>query len=310
MAVEVRAPALAPRGGERAGAGRFLALDRITQVYLGITGAVGLALGGGVGALIAGAHLAAILGIRGLRGWSPARGLAGFLRGAYPVMLTPLLYKELATLNRLLTARYYDGAVQAWEAALFGGQPSITLSAALPWFPLSEALHLGYGAYYAIVPAALIGVYTTRGQAALVRTAFAVAAAFFLCYLAFIAYPVAGPRYEFERIGGDLSGGSFYHVVHVILEGGSSKGTAFPSSHIAASLSAVLAAGREDRRWLWILLVPEVALAVGTVYGRFHYAIDAIVGVLVGLAIVWLAPAAMRAVGAGNPVRHPGYPRS
>jgi len=291
-------------------AGRFAALDRIAQGYLGITGALGLAFGGGAGALIGAAHLAAILGIRGLRTWTPARGLAGFLRAAYPVMLTPLLYKELATLNRFLTTRYFDGAVQGWDAAIFGSQPSVTLSAALPWFPLSEALHLGYGAYYAIVPAALIGVYVTRGQGALVRTAFAVAAAFFLCYLAFIAYPVAGPRYEFERIGGELSNGAFYNVVHVILEGGSSKGTAFPSSHIAASLSAVLAAGREDRRWLWILIIPEIALAVGTVYGRFHYGIDAIVGVLVGFAIVWRVPAAMRALGTGNPVPPPGYPRS
>lgn len=284
---------------------RFVALDRFTQGYLGITAALGLGFGGGTGALIAGAHVAAILAIRGLRDRTPSSGLAGFVRGAYPVMLTPLLYKELAVLNRFLTTRFFDPTVQAWDAALFGGQPSMTLSATLPWFPLSEALHLGYGAYYAIVPAALIGVYVTRGQAALVRTAFAVASAFFLCYLAFIAYPVAGPRYEFERIGGALSDGSFYNFVHVILEGGSSKGTAFPSSHIAASLSAVLAAGREDPRWFWILIVPEVALAIGTVYGRFHYGIDAIVGVLAGIAIVWLAPAAMRGLGDRQPVPAP-----
>lgn len=290
--------------------GRFVALDRLTQGYLGITAALGLGFGGGAGALVAGAHIAVILAIRALRDRTPDRGLAGFLRAAYPVMLTPLLYKELATLNRFLTTRYFDVTVQGWDAALFGGQPSMTLSEMLPWVPLSEALHLGYGAYYLIVPAALIGVYMTRGQAALARTAFAVASAFFLCYLAFIAYPVAGPRYEFERIGGDLSGGAFYQVVHVILEGGSSKGTAFPSSHIAASLSAVLAAGREDRRWFWALIVPEVALAIGTVYGRFHYGIDAVVGVLTGLAIVAVAPAAMRWLGTGNPAPHPGYPRS
>jgi len=286
--------------------GCFVALDRLAQGYLAITAALGLGFGGGTGALVAAAHLAGILAIHAIRRWTPSRGLAGFLRGAYPVMLTPFLYRELATLNRFLTTRYFDGAVQAWDAALFGGQPSMFLSDALPWFPLSEALHLGYGAYYAIVPIALVGVYVTRGQAALVRTAFAVASAFFLCYLAFIAFPVAGPRYEFERIGGDLSGGAFYRVVHVILEGGSSRGTAFPSSHIAASLSAVLSAGREDRRWLWILLVPEAALAIGTVYGRFHYGIDALAGVLVGLAIVWLAPAGMRRLGTGNPAPHPG----
>lgn len=291
-----------------AGPARFAALDRLAQGYLAITGLVALGFGGRTGLAIAAAHFAGVAGLAWLRPRTPDRGLSGFLRAAYPVLLAPLFYRELATLNRLLTERFYDGMVQGWDAALFGGQPSVYLSARLPSLPLSEVLHLGYGAYYAIVPAALIGVYVTRGQEALVRTAFSVAAAFYLCYLTFIAFPVAGPRYEFERIGGHLSDGTFFRGVHAILEGGSSKGTAFPSSHIGASLSAVLAAGREDARWFWALVVPEAALALGTVYGRFHYGIDAVIGFLVALAVVGGTPTAMRWLGTGNPSPHPGYP--
>ena len=61
-----------------------------------------------------------------------------------------------------------------------------------------------------------------------------------------------------------------------------------------SSLAAVVAAGREDARWFWLLIVPEIALTLGTVYGRFHYATDALGGIIVALAVC----AAARRVGA------------
>ncbi len=290
--------------------GRPLAIDRLALGYLALTGLFALALGGRAGLWIAVLHASAAVGVSALSRFTPRTGLRGFARASYPVLVTPALYAELATLNRFLTERYFDDAVQVWERAVFGGQPSIELSAALPWLPLSEALHLGYVAYYAIVPLALIGVYRTRGFEALHRTAFAVAGAFFLSYLIFAVFPVAGPRYEFAPIGGRIADGTVYGVVHAILESGSSKGTAFPSSHIAASLAAVLAAGREDARWLWLLIVPEAALALGTVYGRFHYALDAVAGLLLGLMAWAVSPRAVAALSRGNPEPRPGIKTS
>ena len=277
------------------GARAFLAIDRLAIAYFGLTGLVALAFGGLTGVGVAVTHALIVLGITRLTAWHPRRGLAGVVRAAYPALLTPVLYAELAVLNRLVTERFFDATVQRWDAALFGVQPSLELSALLPWLPFSEVLHLAYFLYYAIIPIALIGVYKTRGFDALHRAAFAVSAAFFLCYLIFIFFPVTGPRYEFAAIGGRIGEGTMYQLVHGILETGSSKGTAFPSSHIAASLAAIVAAGREDARWFRLLIVPEVALTLGTVYGRFHYATDALAGIAVALVVCM----AMRRFGAG-----------
>ncbi len=272
------------------------------MAYFALTGFVAAILGGPAGIAIGVAHAVAAFGVSRLAAWQPRSGFPGFLRASYGVLISPALYAELAILNRLATDRFFDRMVQGWDAAVFGGQPSMTLSAAVPWVPLSETLHFGYFVYYAIVPAALIGVYKTRGFDALHRTSVAVAAAFFTSYLIFMMFPVAGPRYEFERIGGEISDGRVYGLVHTILEGGSSKGTAFPSSHIAASLAAVLAAGREDVRWFWLLIVPETALMIGTVYGRFHYGVDALAGLALAVA-VWAATARLEgAPGTGQPV--------
>lgn len=284
-----------------------LAIDRLTIAYLGLTGLWALALGGGQGVLVAAIHLAACLGIRVLRRWNPQRGLAGFVRVAYPAIAMPALYAELGTLNRYLTPRFFDQMVIGWEEALFRGQPSIDLSGALPWFPLSEAIHLGYMAYYLLMPAALLGAYFATGRVGLHRTVFTLMATFYVCYAIFVVFPVAGPRYEFERIGGVISEGSMYQLVHGILESGSAKGTAFPSSHVAASLAAVLGVAREDRRWFWALILPEIALIVGTVYGRFHYAIDVLAGLVIAVAAWAATPALFRALGGGQPAGPSGY---
>jgi len=283
------------------------AIDRLSMGYLGLTGLWALALGGGQGAIVAAVHLLACLAIHGLRRFRPHGGLGGFLRVGYPALAMPVLYAELATLNRYLTPRFFDQVVIGWDEAVFGTQPSMALSGALPWFPLSEGVHLGYMSYYLLMPAALIGAYLATGRAGLHRTVFTLMATFYVCYAIFIVFPVAGPRYEFEPIRGAISEGSLYHTVHRILEGGSSKGTAFPSSHVAASLAAVLGVAREDRRWWWALLVPETALIVGTVYGRFHYGIDALVGLAIGVAMWVATPALIRVLGGRQPGSPAGY---
>jgi membrane-associated phospholipid phosphatase len=113
-------------------------------------------------------------------------------------------------------------------------------------------------------------------------------------------FPVAGPRYEFARIVGPQTDGAIYGLVHTILEGGSSKGTAFPSSHVAATVSAWLAAGLVSRRLMWALAPFAILLTLGTVYGRFHYAIDAAVGLGVAAFAVWTTPYLIRRLGGSS----------
>lgn len=280
------------------------AIDRVFLAYLTASGLVALAAGGAVGIALAAARLGVGAAVIGLARRPPPRGGAGLvLRLAYPVLLTPLLYAELSILVGFVAEGTYDPLVLGWEEAVFGGQVAMEMARRIPSFWLSEVLHAGYVSYYALVPCALLGVWATRGPDALHRTATATAVAFFASYVVFILFPVEGPRYGFPPIGGEIAEGALHDLVHAILEGGSSRGTAFPSSHVAASGAAVLAAGREDRRWLWLLLLPWIALTVGTVYGRFHYGVDALAGVAVGLAAVaagaaltdrWPAPLADR----------------
>ncbi len=210
------------------------------------------------------------------------RGITGVVRAWLPIAALPLIYKEVAVLNTLFTDGYHDAPVQALEQAIFGVQPAMALRDALPWKPLSEYLHLGYFGYYALFPL-LGGMLYARGRLRDYHLAVTVTlGTFFVCYLVFIVVPVAGPWYHFPRPGADV-GWVFPGLIHAVLEQGAAKGAAFPSSHAAAAVAIWLAAWRVERAVFWMLAPIVPALVVGTVYGGFHYALDAIAGVVAGV---------------------------
>ena len=283
---------------------RLLPADYLLLAYFVSTGVMAALSGTSVGLALAGAHVVGVAFVFAIsRLPFPSHGFLAFLRLAYPVAFTPLLYGELATLDQLMFPGYFDANVQLWEAAIFGSQLSIVASEWYDALWYSEAIHLGYFSYYALVPGGLIAVFLLKGDAALGRAAFTVALAFYICYLCFAVFPVAGPRYEFPRITGTPSEGVVFQLVHTILESGSSKGTAFPSSHVAATVSAWLAVGRESRRTFLVMAPFVIALTWGTVYGRFHYGIDAAIGLMVAVAAWMLTPWMVRMLGGFESVK-------
>jgi hypothetical protein len=269
---------------ERQGTG-LLAIDYVAIGYAALTGALSLA-GGLKGVAFAAVHgLVIFLIVKMSRRPLPRGQVATFFRLLYPVIATPLLYHELSYLNQFVVAGFFDPIVQRWEVAVFGSQIS---QEAAGWFPalwLSEFMTVGYLTYYFVIPLLAIGAWACCGRAGFHRIGVTVALAFAVCYTWFILFPVMGPRYWYGALEGALSEGSIYHFARELLAGGSSKGTAFPSSHVAGTCAAWFAAAREDERAFFLAAVPVVTLTLGTVWAGFHYAIDA----AAGLMIAWVA---------------------
>jgi membrane-associated phospholipid phosphatase len=263
----------------------LLAIDRVAIGYAAVTGALSLA-GGLRGMAFAALHAFVIfLIVKMSRRPLPRGQLATFFRLLYPVIATPLLYHELSYLNQFVVTGYFDSIVLGWEVAVFRSQIS---QEAARWFPalwLSEFMTVGYLTYYFVIPLLAVGAWASAGKVAFHRLGVTVALAFAICYTWFILFPVMGPRYWYGALEGALSEGSIYQFTRDLLAGGSSKGTAFPSSHVAGTCAAWFAAAREDERGFFLAAVPVVTLTLSTVWGGFHYAIDAVAG----LVIAWIA---------------------
>jgi membrane-associated phospholipid phosphatase len=256
--------------------------------------------------LLAGLHLAAALAL--LRQPLDPRALPGSdrawttARDWLPLLLLPLFYWETPLLAETFhRGAMYDGVVLGWEQALFGGQPSQTMAARWPWLWVSEPFHAAYLSYYFIAFVPPLALYLMRRREAFRRVVFTTLVALLVHQAAFAAFPVLGPRYLFPAPAGPLEAGPLYRLTHWLLEGASSPGTAFPSSHVGISVAVTIALFRERLRAApWVALL-TTALAVATVYGGFHYAVDAVAGVALGGAAALVAPPLMRRLRA--PVR-------
>jgi membrane-associated phospholipid phosphatase len=224
---------------------------------------------------------------------------ARFIGDWYPLILIPALYSELAALNKsVFGGTYFDHIILGWEQALFGGQPSRELASAWPFLPLSELLHFCYISYYLIIYGPAIYIYAKGRQDAHQKMAFTLMLTFFAHYLFFIYFPVQGPRYVFPApTAGEISTGFFYNLAHRILEAGSSQGAAFPSSHVGVSFAQAAMMFLLAPRLAPVVLLLSIGLALGAVYGGFHYATDALCGLLFGLLLFGVAPRAAKWLG-------------
>lgn len=201
----------------------------------------------------------------------------------YPFALVPAYYGQLGIIG-MGVGHARDLVVQRWEAVLFGGQPSLSWHLAMPAPALSWVLHACYLAHYAIFIGVPLWLWIRVGREECERAIFTISLAFFFCFLASALFPVAGPGYWFPAQTGPEARVTTARLVDWIIDSGSSYGTAFPSSHVAASWAAVLMAVRRAPVLAAVLTPVALGLAAGTVYGQFHYAVDACAGAAVALA--------------------------
>lgn len=207
-----------------------------------------------------------------------------------PVLLVPLLYLELAPLNVMVHGgHYFDSIILGIEHTVFG-MPSRDLATHFPILWLSEILHAGYLSYYFIIFGPPFILYAVGRKIDFRRAVFTVLLSFFMHYMFFIYFPVQGPRYLFATPTGTIARGSVFQLTHKLLEAGSSRGAAFPSSHVGVAVTQTLIMMRYAPRLSMVLAILTILLTNGAIYGGFHYATDAFFGLVLGTIAVVIAP--------------------
>lgn len=218
---------------------------------------------------------------------------AGVLGDWLPLLALPILYAAIPATIAYGDGRMFDSVVQGWDRATFGTDPARTLAGMFPNVWLSEVLHGAYLSYYAIIYGPPLVLYLGRSDGAGGRdragfheTVLAFTVAMTACFVVFCLFPVEGPRYAWPAPVG-VPEGPVRRVVLMLLEGGSSRGTAFPSSHMAIALAIGLSSLRWRRGLGLGVTVLSVLLGVGAVYGGFHYAVDMLAGAVAGICGWW-----------------------
>jgi membrane-associated phospholipid phosphatase len=201
----------------------------------------------------------------------------------YPLVLYGLLYYQTGLINRVVVPQFLDGFFMNLDVWIFGEFPAFFLRGKHGNVFLDEFFHFFYFSYYLIIP--LTGILLFRKDVKLFESfVFQLSSLFYLCFAIFILLPVEGPialRNEYYH-----QGGPFQTMVDFIYTGGENPGAAFPSSHVAATFLVAWWGSRHFKRlkisyWLTCLF-----LSIATVYCMFHYAVDVVGGLLLGVLAV------------------------
>ncbi len=201
-----------------------------------------------------------------------------------PLIIAVALYGEIPRLIAVVGTSYHDATIQHLDLWVFGTEPAKAFASALPFAWLSEPLHAGYMLFYPMIFVPPLLLYVRGERRGFSETIFVLTATWIACWVCFIVFPVEGPRYLWGPSTA-APDGPMRRLAVAILAAGSSRGAAFPSSHMAVSVAQTLLALKWQRRVGVACVVVSVLVGLGAVYGGFHYGVDMIAGALVGGAV-------------------------
>ncbi len=148
----------------------------------------------------------------------------------------------------------------------------------------ASILELSYLLCYVLVPVAFVLVWTSGTMADVDRFWTAVLLSGFFCY-ASLPWLVSRPP---RTLNAALVANAGVHRVNEFVLKRISHGlNTFPSGHVAVSLAAALEVMSISQPAGIVLLVIASAIAAGAVLGRYHYALDVVVGAILGMTVSW-----------------------
>ena len=172
---------------------------------------------------------------------------------------------------------------------------------------------MGYSLYFLMFVSLTFYVFYKRYED-FQKVSFILITSFFVYYVVFVLFPVAGPQYYYLAVGVDeiakghfpevgtyfanhteclpipgWDDGLFRNLVQKAHETGERPTAAFPSSHVGVStLTMIIALWLKEYKFVLIWAIPWIFLCMGTVYLLPHYAVDAIAGFFSAIAVFFL----------------------
>ncbi|HUS07392.1 MAG TPA: phosphatase PAP2 family protein [Bryobacteraceae bacterium] len=209
---------------------------------------------------------------------------ARILRDWMPLTLVLLAYKEMGW----FAPSWHDYRLEkSWvvlDRLVLGDWRLRNLIESLgPVIP--SVLELCYLLVYAlpVVIMAMLYIFGLRDRAGVFLTYYLLG--LFLSYVQFPFWPSEPPRTVFPGENAPLID-TFLRRANLFLVGTQGIHTSvFPSAHVSGALAAAFGVRRAvpEKPWFWRgVLIYALLVAVATVYGRYHYLVDAIAGLGVG----------------------------
>ena len=220
-----------------------------------------------------------------------AMGKTGtFFHHFSPILFVVLIYESLGDLIQYLQPDVDPWLIQI-DFSIFGVQPTLWMEQwIVPWF--TDIMSLAYLSYY-FIPVVLIAVlYLKDRMAEFDRSMFVLAFGYYVSFIGYILFPAIGPRYALTHLYSIPLEGSF--ITDFVRDAFNAlehnKRDCMPSGHAQIVLMVLFLAYRYQK-FLFYLFFPIIsALILSTVYLRYHYVIDLLVGMALAIGCMIFGP--------------------
>ncbi len=232
------------------------------------------------------AAAAAILVLRAARSES-------WFRDLLPLLLTLAAFREMNWFTPPVHDHHFEQAWIVWDRRLLDAYSLRAAIESAGWL-LPLFLEVCYALVYAVAPVALWALFANGRRDRVNQLWLAYLAGTLGAYALFPYFPSEPPRTAFA--GQDLPNVmTFVRRFNLwIVNHYGIHSSVFPSAHVSSAISAgwgLLATLPAHRRWIgWAMIAYGLFVGIATLYGRYHYAVDALAGVaisLLGLAAVY-----------------------
>lgn len=194
-----------------------------------------------------------------------------------------------------------DAALLRMDLAIFGVEPAVWLQR-FNVRPVVEYFAFFYYSYFGIcITYLLLFVFLVRRGRQTVEFTLGTVLVYCLGQLGYLAVPACGPGTALaDAFGGPIHGGFFWGCVSRAVAAGGAMKDVFPSLHTAAPVWFALFAfhlARTDRRYrplAWGTAFFSANIIFSTMFLRWHYAVDVVAGLALGVSVGYAAPRLVR----------------
>lgn len=225
-------------------------------------------------------------------------------RRLYLAPLIFLIYSQVQHYIRVVNPYLYDDLLIAWDKAIFGVNPT-------QWLyhfthpALTEFLQFCYIMYFVLPIVQAVELHKSGNDSNFNDFASMILFNYYISYLLYFILPAVGPRFtlhDFSMNDMEMPGLFLADTFRSIVNsgGGIVAGTAdpaavvnrdcFPSGHTMITLTNIFLSFRFKSKFKIPILIIGSGLIFSTVYLRYHYVIDVLVGASLSIAILFFEP--------------------
>ena len=203
-----------------------------------------------------------------------------------PLAVVLLAYREMGWLAQPHASALLESRWIVWDRFLLRGGVKAGIEVFGPVLP--SILEVAYSLVYTLAPLSIGILYVSGYRGRVDDFLFVFVLAVLLCYAQFPFWPSEPPRSLFSGQDAPSYDTVFRHFNLWMLGKYGIHTSVFPSAHVAGAFAAAfgMRQAAPARKWVnGLLLLVAILIAVATVYGRYHYVSDAMVGFLIAAAV-------------------------